>query len=430
MEEEQKQRLPLDQDPITSELHSETSYLAITSALISNPSVELWKLELGYLTDGHREQQLEIVGDASEYVKSLWDEADDAVLSEAMFRQALESFIRAWNPSASEDPDRLDIILSLVLAFRPDSGFSQIADHLTNSNWFDKEYIPPISQQRPIDLHLKALKTLQRYFKTAPVGLNAGYRLYLQILKSQLEYPRFKGYVLARLIDLEETPADALQVLDYIAGSPEGLKEIIPIVLKGHLSDDASRAMSELYTRCHSAGTTQFFELVLEQNGCRIVKQGRQVIISGLRKHIELPKSVITRKGIEIQLNLELEELEDLAIEALDPLSSIQEDWLENPESCERKLSEIIQQHLIQLIQNSEPEEPPGWQQLTEQLRNHNIQIRVDREKGDQGVTAFLPNSKARIQLELPAEALEMLTNAYISVEVRVSELKEKVAFA
>ena len=128
------------------------SYLRSTTALIDNPSVALWSTELLYLADGQRDHQLQLLGDASEYIKSLWAESADHIYSEASFRQALDEFVIQWTPSTSEDPARLDIILSLIQAFRPMSGFGKIAGHLKASNWFGKMYSPPISRGEPYDL--------------------------------------------------------------------------------------------------------------------------------------------------------------------------------------------------------------------------------------------------------------------------------------
>lgn len=394
-----------------AELPAIDSYLKSTTALIANPSVALWAVELLYLADGQRDGQLEFLGDASEYVKSLWAESDDYIYSEASFRQALEEFVIQWNPSLSEDPARLDIILSLIQAFRPLSGFGKIAGHLKTSNWFGKMYSPPISQGEPYDLHLKALKVLESYFKTASPQSTPSYRTYVHLLTTQLNYDAYRGYALARLLDLEEKTWKDPQVLEYIEHAPESLTEIIPVVLQGHLLSVAGEALGAFYAQSIAAEATQIFEDIVRQHGWEILIESREIIEEGRRRIIEMPNPLITKNGIKISLNLPASGV----IEFADDESPVLEpEWFNNPTLYETQVADVVQLLITQSIRRLEGT-PISWEELTRDLNPFGIEIRVDRTE-DQ-LLAHFSKSGVQIPLNFPKPTLEILLLAYTSAD-------------
>jgi len=387
------------------------SYLQSTTALIANPSVALWAAELLYLADGQRDGQLEVVGHASEYIRSLWAESDDHIYSEASFRQALEEFVIQWNPSISEDPARLDIILSLIQAFWPLSGFGKIAGHLKTSNWFGKMYSPPISRGEPYDLHLKALKVLETYFKTAPLQSTPSYQTYVHILTTQLNYDAYRGYALARLLDLEEKTWNDPQVLEYIEHMPESLTEIIPVVLQGHLLSVAGEALGAFYAQSIAAETTHVFEEIVRQHGWEILPESREIVEEGHRRIIEMPNPLIFKNGTKISLNLPASGVIEFAD---DESPFFEPEWFKNPTLYETQIADVVQLLITQSIRRLEGT-PISWEELTKDLNPFGIEIRVDRIE-DQ-LLAHFSSSDVQTPLKFPKPTLEILLLAYTSAE-------------
>lgn len=389
------------------------TYLKSTTALIEEPTVAGWAAELLYLADGQRNRQLEFVGDASEYVKGIWAESDDYILSEAMFRQALEEFVIQWNPSLSEESARLDIILSLVQRFHPLAGFGRIAGHLKTSNWFGKMYQPPISHGEPYDLHLKGLRVLEGYYKTAPPQSNPSYQTYVHILSTQLNYKPYRGYALARLLDLEEKAWDDPEVQEYVESTPETLTEIIPVVLRGHLLSIAGEALGGFYALCIRTDTTQLFEDTVRKCGWEIYPELQEIVERGRTRTIELPNPLIIKDELTIPLNLPHSGMVQFSDDE-PPLHEPK--WFEDPEKYQFQIADVVQQLISHSIRRLEGT-PIKWDELTEDLSKFDIELRVERT--EEQLLAHFSKSGFQIPLKFPKVTLDILLLAYMSGEDR-----------
>ena len=265
---------------------------------------------------------------------------------------------------------------------------------------------------------------LEKYFKTAPPQSTASYQTYVHILTTQLNHDAYRGYALARLLDLEEKMWNDPQVLEYIERTPESLTEIIPAVLHGQLLSVAGEALGALYTQCIATETTQIFDDIIRQHGWRILPESREIIDDGRRRIIKMPNPVIVKNGIKISLNLPASGV----IEFVDDESPVFEtEWLTNPTRYETEIAEVVQLLITQSIRRLEGT-PINWEELTEDLDQFGLEIRVDRIE-DQ-LLAHFSSSGDQIPLKFPKPTMEILLLAYTSAEPSDIEVALNAAVA
>lgn len=253
---------------------------AVTSELIDDPSVPLWKLELQRIVAGERGEQLYRTGDAAAYIHTLWDEMEDQARGRATFHEAFSDFVQEWQPSAGESVSALYDILSLIGGFTPPMGFTKLAGYLTYGDWSHLWATPHAGPGDEINLQVKALVTLRNYFRVAPLDeSSSAYQSYLRLLRSHLTQPQYFGFAASHLLELGQLGTDAAPFVEGIRLWPESLREIIPCLLTPYYRDAAARDLGRVYAYCGQNGADSFslFEEVIRDCG-GVLSRDHQVI--------------------------------------------------------------------------------------------------------------------------------------------------------
>jgi hypothetical protein len=173
--------------------------------LRKHPSTNRWRLELGRLLTGERESALQRIGGAAAYVQRYIFDSDDPVRSDIAFRNALEEFVGgAWDPARTAEYGFYftDVLLELIINFRPPSAFTRILDYLlvtdgrlAPKNW-TKEDIEGIDSA--------AMTVLRDRYRLAPPASERDltFEKYERLLNSLLQVPGKESYALRHLLEL------------------------------------------------------------------------------------------------------------------------------------------------------------------------------------------------------------------------------------
>lgn len=379
---------------------------AVTTELIEKPSVSLWKLELHYVVNGGRDEQLFRAGNAGAYVRTLWAEMNDEVVACARFHEALNEFIQEWTPWAGERASVLSNILSLVGAFTPPAGFTKIAGYFTYGDWSHLKAVPHAGTGIELDLQLKALATLRSYYRVAPVDESkAAFKTYLRILRQNLARPQYFGFAASQLLALGQIKTDDAVFAEGLKRWPHSLHEIIPPLLSPHYRETAQYDLGKIYSYCTPIESQAFriFEDVVQSRGGVISRDRQPVIRDGTVDEYWEPEPVILlADGSKIEINLSHEQMIEYveAREATGPLQFGAEMLAEQGKRINEFITQYIDTHWYGGHDIS-------LTPLREELYVRGVKLQINREMG-LGYIHFIETNQT-VPLDLPKTTFDTL---------------------
>lgn len=386
----------------------------ITTELIDNPSVSLWKLELQFLVNGGRDEQLFRAGNAGAYVRTLWAEMESEVVGRAGFHEALNEFVQEWTPWAGENASALSNMLSLIGAFTPPVGFTKLAGYLTYGDWSHLRAAPHAGAGVELDLQLKALATLRSYYRVAPLDeSNSAFKTYLRILRQHLARSQYFGFAASQLLALGQIKTDDAAFAEGLQRWPESLNEIVPPLLSPHYRETAQYDLGRIYTYCLPLGSQAFtiFEEVIKARGGVISRdsQPRVVYRDGHVDDFWEPEPVILlADGSRIEITLSHEQMIDNveAREATGPPQIGAELLADQGKRAAEFITQYIDTHWY-------GGQDMSWTPLRQELHIRGVKLLINREMG-LGYIHFIETNQT-VPLELPKTTFEMLLGIYFS---------------
>jgi hypothetical protein len=213
-----------------------------------SPSPALWDIEIRKLLRGVRAHIVRRHGGAQAYIELIIAESANADIARSTFNEALRNFVQEWQTAKPENEYYISSLLDLLIAYTPAAGSVKLLAHINQWGRFGKNVF--IEGKTSLDLHFKALHTLQKYFPLGSQNEGAGsfgLRAYVGILKSHLSDPAYRGHALRRLIELDEVTPLSPEVLDAIKSDIEVLCDIIPPFLAPIKRAIAKNALALLY---------------------------------------------------------------------------------------------------------------------------------------------------------------------------------------
>lgn len=405
--------------------------LALTDALVADPTVRLWKTELSHLAHGERRGQLYRVGNAGAYVRNLLDAMGKGAAGSATFSEALSEFVQEWQPWAGEDEEFLFNMLTLIGAFTPPVGFTRVAGYLLEGDWSGLSATPAAGVGVKIDLQMKALVTLRSYFKTAPLDeSSSAFKTYLGILGQHLTRPPYFGYAAAQLLALGRLDTADAAFAAGVRRWPESLREIIPTLLSPRLRETASRDLGRVYNCCRPQGSPAccIFEDVVRERGGVVSRDHQPAFIDGREDDFWEPEPVILlADGSRIEVTLSPEQMVAY-VESREPaaLPPLRHDLLEEYGQEVAMLMRLIEGRIIHFVDTvARGDHSVAFKSLQEQLVFMNATIMIDPDR-NRAYTYLKKNAKS-IPLNLPDEVFDILMRIYFSPRsVTVKELLSK----
>lgn len=384
----------------------------VTTELIENPSASLWKIELQYLVNGGRDEQLFRAGNAGAYIRTLWAEMSDEVGARAKFHEALNEFIQEWTPWAGERPSVLSNILSLIGAFTPAIGFTKIAGYFTYGDWSHLRAAPHAGMGVELDLQLKALATLRSYYRVAPVyESSAAFKTYLRILRQNLVRPQYFGFAASQLLALGQLKTDDPAFAEGLQRWPQSLHEIVPPLLSPHYRETAQYDLGQIYKYCMPIESQAFriFEEVIQSRGGAISRDRQPVFRDDRVDDFWEPEPVILlADGSKVEINLSREQMIDYveAREAAGPPQIGAEMLAEQS----KRIAEFITTYIDTHWRGGHD---ISWTPLREELHVRGVKLLINREMGT-GHIRFVDTNQD-VSLELPKSTFDMLLSIYYS---------------
>ena len=237
---------------------------------------EFWRIELGRILAGERDVALRQRGAAS-YVKRLINKSTDAPLAQAAFDSALHGAIGRWQPSNTHSLYETFVMLELIAAYQPPSGFTKIVGLMKRNS-----PLPTIPREEGgysagYDLHMKALVTLEYFYPSAQPNwqTDSAFSSYLDVLALQFEYESYCSYAIARLIALKTIDVADGRVRAAIETSMHSIDEILSLLLLRERFASKERELSEIYSQCLMVGpkAVVHFQEVLRGFGVKVEPQ-------------------------------------------------------------------------------------------------------------------------------------------------------------
>jgi hypothetical protein len=252
--------------------------------LKSQPSPELWEIELRRILNGDRESELLRFGSVEEYVDKIRDLTKDRVVGEQSFNQALRMIIKSWRPEEIESKEYFACLIDLIAAYLPAYGVPKVLYFLDCLADFQAELSSSGGYGANVDLYLNTLVTLERYFPRPLLGEDdetLAFKSYLHILYKQLNDDAYSGYVASRLIDLGALSFDHEQIRDVIDNNPYALRELISLVFAPERSAWFSRDFGSLLEHSLIAGHRglRVFEEVVATYGATLLLQNHRLLV-------------------------------------------------------------------------------------------------------------------------------------------------------
>jgi hypothetical protein len=206
--------------------------------LRKHPTTNRWRLELRRILAGERESTLLRIGGAAAYVNRYIFDADDPVKAETAFRVALHELVHAWSPARTAENGYYftNTLLELIIAFKPESGFTQILDHLLKRR--GSLALKKWGKDEASRIDLLALTALQRYYPVAPreSERDPAFQQYVRLLSSLLEVTGKEGYALRHLLELGiEAPTNDL--VANLVGRPRVVLQVVEYALSTERRD-------------------------------------------------------------------------------------------------------------------------------------------------------------------------------------------------
>jgi hypothetical protein len=271
--------------------------LALSKAkflLKTEPSANLWELELRRILNGERESDLLRFGSVEEYVDKILDLSKDRVAGEQSFNEALRFIVKSWRPEKPESKEYLACLIDLIGAYLPASGAPKVLYFLDRLGDFEASLTSSGGYGANVDLYLNALVTLEKYFQRPLMGEDdesLAFKSYLATLQNHLKQERYSGYVAARLIDLGALTSND-EVLRIIIGqNPYALREVISLVFAPEREEWFSRDIANILEHSLSIGdpALSVFEEVLTAHGASLVLTRDHSLIVGLSGREQIP---------------------------------------------------------------------------------------------------------------------------------------------
>lgn len=216
--------------------------------LCESPTREAWQLELERLLNGEREAAMAPLADAGEYVRKLLSVSKDPSRSSTELRMALEGLLVAWDPMAMAEPARLWYLLDLIATFPVPVGAAKLL------RLFDHE--EALSQRIAgcpgIDLRLKALEALSRYFDAPTTVHDAALERYVEILTVHLEEKEYATHACKVLLRLNRLDVSTVAIADLLRGD-DLLSPIVEWAFETGARRKAVEVLSSAYAYCLDA---------------------------------------------------------------------------------------------------------------------------------------------------------------------------------
>ena len=227
------------------------------NAIRTDPTIARWKDELRAIVGGNRENRLRHLGGVQEYIEVLQANASDVRAARETFDEALTEFVSHWQPARFQPVHEIELMLDLLTAFTPYTGFLKVADQLRV--W--EEFSALASDGLEADasttaaLRRQALDVLRSYFPVAPPDPSLpAFRSYVEILEDNLENPVHCGRALARLLDLHIFSLDGEEVRTELGRHPHAIRDLVEYAFQPVNSARLSRILPQLYRTVTETG--------------------------------------------------------------------------------------------------------------------------------------------------------------------------------
>ena len=299
-----------------SDFHQEVKDLKLS------PTPIRWATEIRKALQGKRDCVVHDKGIQS-YIEILLMDSADKDLARSVFSDALQRVTEAWNTAKPESQYYLASLLDLIAANTPAAGFIKVLAHIRQWGWFGKNKRPLHAHEKDLDLHLKALQVLARYYPIAPTTdkeIAYGFNSYLRVLEEHLASPLYEEYAGSRLVDLEILQVNDEKVLDATRANPAIVENLLPVILKPARLSHAGRDMAVLFL--HSTIANSGFSNKTTAEIDEVFAKAARTC--GARfEHQEITPAVQLRSGQKITFEFTDEELDKFA-----RLYQEQQEWL------------------------------------------------------------------------------------------------------
>ena len=362
-------------------MSSKINFAEDIKPLKNSPSAHLWDIEIRKLLGGRRAFMVrKRHGGAQAYIEVLIAESANADLARSAFNDALRNFVQEWQTAKPETEYYISGLLDLLISYTPAAGSVKLLAHINRWGRFGKNVFT--QGDKRIDLHLKALEALQKYFPVASLedGLVAsGLRAYINILKAHLSDPTYCGHALRRLIELEELGPLSPELVNAIRHDIGVLRDVIPPFLTLVKRASVKRDLAILYIQGLAAEGDVNEQFRQAAKNCRARFELR-----------ERAPVIYTADGEEIEFHFTAEELEEYARSRAQEMQ-------------QRKITQLLRgladksdiDRFTSIVEAKLGTEPKEWEELEAML-------------GDQGYhliapavpTLYLPDVEKRLGTE------------------------------
>jgi hypothetical protein len=247
-------------------MSDESHVIDSEEALLNNPSIFQWQVEITSLLRGEREYALDSLGSADEYVRVMLIRFKQGKrsIAEAAFHEALRNVAQAWNPSSSQPDEYVENMLDLLGAFTPLPGFAKVLELVERR--IRSKYHPMSA-----DLHFKTLAVLSNYYPRALPGSNkdAAFKSYIELLREHLLTPQFRNYSIQRLIELKALEPE--EIKNLIEADAQYIHDMVAFLLDPNKPKRAEQEINRIYEYCLEIkkGRIAGFKQALEACGAR-----------------------------------------------------------------------------------------------------------------------------------------------------------------
>jgi len=147
-------------------------------------------------------------------------------------------------------------MVDLIAGFAPEGGAEKIIGFIRKYGDF-REIGSSEGDSRSKDLHLHAMRALEKYIPSGPLHRSqagTGYDSYIRTLENQLAHdvPEYRSYAALRLHELGELPIRSAKMLNVVTQMPVFLNELISAVFSLSHYRGMERDLGFLYIGCSS----------------------------------------------------------------------------------------------------------------------------------------------------------------------------------